>query len=549
MPPQSKSVVAGSKGKKKFKRTFKLASEFQEVLLSSQLANEKGGGSTLRDTRLACSDGSIDVHATFLGAVSPFFAKCLESQGDSYLSRRNIILPDWTLAEIKPMIQLLYAGEVKVVSEEDVDKLRGLLASFEINIQEDLTTKKAAVTTASKYVEIRCNNTNSITKTKKKKKKKKTTNNIENEQPIAKITPTDTTSTTLTQSDKLSTVSTQVIITTSRRGRRIEKRKYNDSDWEPDTDDENGSKRKKPDNNRTTTTNYSRTSSTSKLTRTTRNSSESRVSTSVESSQSPSVPQVDTLNDQSSDKVKPIDGKADKQATKVDEWSEPDYTDKAWFAHQAKSCQECDKVHDGPATASLCITGHAKLRCYFCFKVCNNTEHLFEHYRAHHKQAGRDACLLCPYCDQTIPFKSVSSHVISLHLHDPTVTQTTANDTAPATSNTNTPNVTPTTTGENTTPSPAISTPASKASPIVRLPPPKSRGPMRPVITNPTKPLIVSLPKNLEKDKNAHFPTLVRNKTLSRMDADGKIYRNKVDITVRRKGLDGKIWVWRVAKN
>lgn len=51
-------------------------------------------------------------------------------------------------------------------------------------------------------------------------------------------------------------------------------------------------------------------------------------------------------------------------------------------------------------TASLCITGHAKLRCYFCFKVCNNTEHLFEHYRAHHKQAGRDACLLCPYCDQ-----------------------------------------------------------------------------------------------------------------------------------------------------
>jgi len=56
------------------------------------------------------------------------------------------------------------------------------------------------------------------------------------------------------------------------------------------------------------------------------------------------------------------------------------------------------------------------VRCYFCFDVCDNTEKLFQHYGDKHKKAGRENTLLCPFCQQAIPYKSVSTHVISNHL-------------------------------------------------------------------------------------------------------------------------------------
>jgi hypothetical protein len=89
-----------------------------------------------------------------------------------------------------------------------------------------------------------------------------------------------------------------------------------------------------------------------------------------------------------------------------------------WFLQEAKKCQYCGQDCKTAAAASTCLTGHGRLRCYFCFKVVKNTEKLFQHFNDKHKKAGRENCLLCPLCETIVPFKSVSCHVISLHLAD-----------------------------------------------------------------------------------------------------------------------------------
>jgi len=122
-----------------------------------------------------------------------------------------------------------------------------------------------------------------------------------------------------------------------------------------------------------------------------------------------------------------------------EEWVEPNYSDKKWFDKEARRCQFCNEEYDNPAQgwknynyiyeylifikreqktelcffnfmnpASTCVTGHSWLRCYFCFQVCEDTEKLFEHFKKRHKPAGRENCLLCPYCEQVIYTKKNS---------------------------------------------------------------------------------------------------------------------------------------------
>jgi hypothetical protein len=95
------------------------------------------------------------------------------------------------------------------------------------------------------------------------------------------------------------------------------------------------------------------------------------------------------------------------------------YKDSRKIFQEAKLCRGCNTTYATPKDASDCITDKHKLvRCYFCFGVFKNTEALFEHYGAKHRKAGRENCLICPYCQQTIPHRSISTHVISNHIYD-----------------------------------------------------------------------------------------------------------------------------------
>lgn len=66
-------------------------------------------------------------------------------QGDNYTNTRVVLLPDFTLAQITPMIQLLYTGAVALPSDDAVNELRGLLAFFEIDIQDYLKSTSLAL--------------------------------------------------------------------------------------------------------------------------------------------------------------------------------------------------------------------------------------------------------------------------------------------------------------------------------------------------------------------------------------------------------------------
>lgn len=102
--------------------------------------------------------------------------------------------------------------------------------------------------------------------------------------------------------------------------------------------------------------------------------------------------------------------------TEDEDWVEPNFKDKRWFARESRRCQSCNKSHERAADASLCVTSHRSLRCYFCFRIYSTTDILFKHFRRRHKQAGRESTLICPYCEQAVPYKSVHSSTSACHL-------------------------------------------------------------------------------------------------------------------------------------
>ncbi|XP_021968469.1 uncharacterized protein LOC110863461 isoform X3 [Folsomia candida] len=93
--------------------------------------------------------------------------------------------------------------------------------------------------------------------------------------------------------------------------------------------------------------------------------------------------------------------------------------DREWFDEASRICKICRTMYKTCQQASLCVTNkHGQLRCYLCFDHLRNTEALFDHYRADHTPSGRENVLICNYCSNSVPFKSVSSHVISMHLSE-----------------------------------------------------------------------------------------------------------------------------------
>lgn len=101
-------------------------------------------------------------------------------------------------------------------------------------------------------------------------------------------------------------------------------------------------------------------------------------------------------------------------------WEQPNYRDKQWFLRESRRCQICSKTFKLMTDASLCLSTHktGQLRCYFCFTMYQDTNSLMRHFTNRHKQApGKEKSLVCPYCDQSVPYNSASVHVITQHFN------------------------------------------------------------------------------------------------------------------------------------
>jgi hypothetical protein len=154
---------------------------------------------------------------------------------------------------------------VNLPCEQDINNLRCNLAFFEIDIQDDLSSKKVPTPTTPEVPALK------IARQPKKPKE------------VVEAEP---------KGDK---------------GKRQTKRNYNDSDYEPDTEEEGPPPPKKVGG-----------------------VGGGGVSESEEE-----------INNDGDDAAAPK------------KWVEPNYTDKAWFDKEARKCQHCRKKYHGPAEGKL----------------------------------------------------------------------------------------------------------------------------------------------------------------------------------------------------
>ena len=138
----------------------------------------------------------------------------------------------------------------------------------------------------------------------------------------------------------------------------------------------------------------------------------------VRRSQAPPIPRVHEGTQSSKDKPElSEESSSSSEDSETDEdINEKTMSSPAWIMKKAKHCQKCKKNYPTAGEGSDCLTSHNRLRCYFCFRVCKNTENLFRHYERAHRRGDRKGSVVCPCCKESFRFKHVSCHVISVHL-------------------------------------------------------------------------------------------------------------------------------------
>ncbi|ODN03586.1 Transcription factor Ken 2 [Orchesella cincta] len=406
-------------------------------VLQSQQTDTVGN---LADCLLVCVGGSIRAHAFLLQAASPVIQLAIQSQGENYPFMREILLPDFSLKEIERMLTLIYKGSVDLKNTKESQSLLDVLKFFQVS---------GVISSDEKKVDI-------IKGTLKVQELNRIPKDIFKQEPnefakggsiaaFVEIIPA--VSEGSGEEDKRrkmppeannhrqspDTGTTEADISKRRSGRKRKAMKKNgkaagsdDSDIEvlslsgDESSDDTPHRREKP-----SLVNYKNQKELAKcrqpVLKLPRILPPSTIFAST--SATPTISTVPTAiigSKGTLQKSKP-DDKEDSGTDEEDMgWVAPVYKNKEWFNRESRRCQYCDKMCDKPAEASLCITSHKSLRCYFCFKVYSTTDILFKHFRRRHKQAGRESSLICPFCELTIPYKSVSCHVISVHLRSKT---------------------------------------------------------------------------------------------------------------------------------
>jgi len=352
------------------KRNYAILESFSE---SQQVSNKM---QRTTDVNLICSDGVIPVHAAILQAVSPFFDRIFSVHGHHYFDIHSVLLPDYTVSDFKKVVELIYHGQTTIPSPQDGETVKEILSYFEIKISsiemyqpeggEELKQAKSVLTFPLQPAEP--------AEAKNEGREKVVGDKSENVAQRKNLRPRDTLKKIVSESQTDS-----------------------DSDYDIEGDENERRRAKRAKNTKKHTTDNRNHPSGSHTTIRGQNDNNTCKS----------------KNPGTSEKSKVV---SDSSEDEVDDLKDADM---GWFLNESKRCQYCGSQCKTAAAASICLTGHSRLRCYYCFKVVRNTEKLFQHFAKKHKQAGRENCLMCPFCEQTIPYKSVSCHVISMHLQNP----------------------------------------------------------------------------------------------------------------------------------
>ncbi|CAL8102933.1 unnamed protein product [Orchesella dallaii] len=397
----------------KFQRPPGLEAMFYTDVLQSQQTDANGN---LADTLLICSGGTIRAHAFLLQAASPFIQYAIQSQGENYPFMREILLPDFSVKEIERMLTLVYKGTVDLKNTKEIQSLRETLKFFQIT--SILVTNEKNDSTIKGSLKIQ--ELNRIPKDIFKVEAKEKSINGNSTAAHVEILKVSEDGGVGEKRRKMvasapGAVTEGVNDSVSRNGTKYnstrKRGKVSESDGSgveilsgDEASDDNLPRRGRRKNQLKTLT------SLQPVLKLHRHLPQTTVSP------SPSVTSSTTVALQNSEH--------EKEDSETDEedigWVAPAYKDKLWFSKESRRCQHCNKKFEKPASASLCITSHKSLRCYFCFKVYSTTDILFKHFRRRHKQAGRESSLICPFCEVTVPYKSVSCHVISAHLKNKT---------------------------------------------------------------------------------------------------------------------------------
>lgn len=309
-------------------------------------------------------------------------------QGENYPFTRDILLPDFSVKDIERMVSLIYKGYVDLRSDRDVQNLQDTLKFFQVsgvdfNYEDKFTKIKGSL----KIQEL-----NRIPQDIFKKEEYSENASSSPAVVIERVTRR------VGKTEEPSTSSQVPLRRSGRAVKPISSDYKAESSTEELSDDEDKSPRKRKG--------PAKFQPVVKLPRLGANQTAAVTSTTITT--------INTVQNQApAEEEEKEDSGTD---TEDEDWVEPNFKDKKWFAIESRRCQSCFKTFEKPASASLCVTSHKCLRCYFCFKVYSTTDILFKHFKRRHKAAGRENTLICPFCDQAIPFKSVSCHVISVHL-------------------------------------------------------------------------------------------------------------------------------------
>ncbi|CAG7832372.1 unnamed protein product, partial [Allacma fusca] len=97
-----------------------------------------------------------------------------------------------------------------------------------------------------------------------------------------------------------------------------------------------------------------------------------------------------------------------------------------WY-NETKLCQKCETPHTHHVGASRCLISQRFTRCWFCLKLLSSTENYLEHCKTNHSQ-GKPGHANCPLCQQILPWKRVSNHILQIHFTKKTISELENND-------------------------------------------------------------------------------------------------------------------------
>ncbi|CAG7831143.1 unnamed protein product [Allacma fusca] len=348
------------------------------------------------DVLLVLDDGVIPAHAAILSGSSPFFNSIFEMQGFILSPIREILMPEFPLRIMRKVIGLLYNDHVYLKSEKEAEEVRNLLSCLGINLHSKLHSSKLAkyctravideVKVLPKSTKVEIFGQAVVLSSVEGPSGEEVSSSIKGpKSPLRSVTTLVKSPKCLLKSPNFARrtpKSSTVLPVRVQRGKVFEledtSASESESVAESDSDysdsdifcDDSKSQSMKNNSLKVDTAKLAKGNTVATkpvsilvenlmpgiLTKINRRISEGNKRLAI-----PNVP------------IK-LEKSLDDSDTSTDYDADEDrFKNREWFLSEAKRCQKCKMDHETPAVASGCLTGHSRLRCYFCFRVpCQN---------------------------------------------------------------------------------------------------------------------------------------------------------------------------------